>query len=56
MYHQIYDILVEFIYGNPEALTVYEQLTCTQVSTFLAFLCVALPIFACLMVMRWFFR
>lgn len=56
MYYQIYSILVEHIYGNPETLTAFQELTCTQVSTCLCLIAVCLPLFAALCVMRWFFK
>lgn len=56
MYNQIYDIIVQFIYENPEVLTPYEELVCTQVSTFMSLLVIALPFAACLMVCRGFFK
>lgn len=48
MYAQIYDILAVNIYGSTEGLTAFQDLCCTQVSTFMCLVCVLLPFFACL--------
>ena len=56
MYNQIFAIIVQYIYENPEALTPYQELVATQVATAMALTCVVLPFAACLLVCRWFFR
>ena len=55
MYEQIYSILVEYIYGNPIALSAYQELTCTQISTMMCLVCVLLPFFAALLICKWVF-
>ena len=56
MYNQIYAIIVQYIYENPEALTPYQELVATQLATFMALTCIVLPFLSCLLVCRWFFR
>lgn len=56
MYNQIYAIIVQYIYENPEVLTPYQELVATQVATAMALTCVVLPFAACLLICRWFFR
>lgn len=56
MYNEIYAVLCEHIYGNPEVLTAYQELTVTQLATFMSLVCVLLPFLACLLICKWVFK
>ena len=47
MYQECFNLIVEHIYGNPEMLTTYQELVCTNLATYLSIFTVAMPFLAC---------
>lgn len=56
MYSQIYDIICQYVYGSPEALTAYQEFAATQAATFMCFFCLFIPFVAIFIAFRWFFK
>ncbi len=47
MYYECYALLVQYIYENPEALTPYQELVCTNLATAMCLMCILLPFLLC---------
>ena len=44
IYNELYNIIVEYIYGNPETLDSFQSLVATEVATVGSVVLVALPL------------
>lgn len=47
MYQECFDLIVQYVYGNPEVLTTYQELVVTNLATYLSVFMVAVPFLAC---------
>lgn len=54
IYNAIFDILNTYIYGSPEALTSFQELTLVQISTFLSVFVAFLPLIFILIILKFF--
>lgn len=56
MYNECFALLVQYIYENPETLTPYQELVCTNIATFMSITCVLLPFIGLLLLCKVFFK
>lgn len=55
IFNEFYNIIVQYIYGNPETLDCFQTLVATEMATIASFVLLALPVICIFWLVKWIF-